>query len=77
MTMNPSRGYLLQVAAAAEAQGLTTGIRWGLPPLLAAAVNAALAAKDWQRSVKLGWDPTHVEPVGLTAGAAKAGKRPV
>ena len=75
--VNPSRAYLLHVAAAAEAQGLTSGIRWGLPPALAAAIDAALAAKDWQRPVKVGWDPTHVQPVGLTASEAKAGERPV
>ena len=75
--LNPSWAYLLQVAAAAEAQGLTSGIRWGLPPALAAAIDAALAAKDWQRPVKVGWDPTHVQPVGLTASEAKAGERPV
>ncbi len=75
--LSPSAAYLLQVASAAEAQGLTTGIRWGLPTALVGAVNAALAAKDWQRPVKMGWDPTHVQPVGLTASEAKAGKRPV
>ena len=74
--LNPSVGYLLQVASAAGAQGLMTGIRWGLPNALAAAVDAALAAKDWKRPVKVGWDPTHVQPVGLTASEARAGKRP-
>lgn len=75
--LNPSVGYLLQVASAAAAQGLKTGIRWGLPPALAAAVDSAIAAKDWTRPVKVGWDPTHVEPVGLTASEAKVGKRPL
>jgi hypothetical protein len=75
--LNASVAYLLQVASAAEAQGLTTGIRWGLPTALVTAVDAALAAKDWQRPVKVGWDPTHVQPVGLTASDAKAGERPV
>src|SRR5712671_1032347 len=68
--------YLLHVAAAAEAQGLTTGIRWGLPPTLAAAIDTALAAQDFQAPVKVGWDPTHVQPTGLTAAQAKAGARP-
>lgn len=75
--LNPSIAYLLQVAAAAEAQGLATGIRWGLPKGLAVAVDAALAAKNWNCTLKVGWDPTHIEPVGLTATEAKAGKRPV
>lgn len=68
--------YLLQVAAAAQANGLATGIRWGLPKALAAGIDAAIAAKDWQSPVKVGWDPTHIEPVGLTPSEAKAGKRP-
>ena len=73
----PPPSYLLQVAAAAAARGLATGIRWGLPKKLAAAIDATIAARDWQRPVKLGWDPTHIEPVGLTASQARAGKRPM
>ena len=72
----PSPGYLLQVAAAAQARGLSTGIRWGLPKALATAIDAAIAAKDWQRPVKVGWDPTHIEPLGMTTSEARAGKRP-
>ena len=72
----PSPGYLLQVAASAQARGLTTGIRWGLPKALAEGIDAAIAAQDWKRTVKVGWDPTHIEPVGLTTTEAEAGKRP-
>lgn len=72
----PSGAYLLQLAESAEGRGLITGIRWGLPPELASAVDAALAAKDWKRPVKVGWDPTHVQPVGVTVSEARAGKRP-
>ena len=75
--LNPASSYLLHVAAAAQLQHLTTGIRWGLPPALAAAINVALAAQDWVAPVKLGWDPTHIEPLGLTIAEAKAGKRPL
>jgi hypothetical protein len=74
--LTPSQSYLLRVAAAAQARGLTTGIRWGLPKALAAAIDAAIAAGMWQAPVKVGWDPTHIEPVGLRATEAKAGKRP-
>jgi HD-like signal output (HDOD) protein len=52
-----------------------TGIRWGLPKALAAAIDA-IAAMDWKRAVKVGWDPTHVEPTGLTPSEARAGERP-
>lgn len=68
--------YLLHLAAAAEQQGLTTGIRWGLPQNLRDAIDAAIASQDWQAPVKIGWDPAHVQPTGLTPTEAKNGKRP-
>ena len=68
--------YLLQLAAAAEKAGLATGIRWGVPKSLRGAIDAAIAAKDWDANVKIGWDPTHVEPTGITVAEAKSGKRP-
>jgi len=68
--------YLLHLAAAAEKQGLVTGIRWGLPAKLAKAINDAIAAKDWKADVKVGWDPSHIEPTGIKPQQAKAGKRP-
>ena len=68
--------YLLHLAAAAEAQGLTTGVRWGVPKKLQGAINTAIAEKDWKAHVKIGWDPTHCEPTGITPQQAKAGKRP-
>jgi hypothetical protein len=74
--LSPATSYLLQVAAAARVQQLNTGIRWGLPAALAAAIDAALTAKNWTAPVKVGWDPTHIEPMGLTVTEAKAGKRP-
>lgn len=73
--------YLLQLAAAAQAQGLVTGIRWKLPPRLANDIDEAIAACDWNARVKIGWDPTHVEPVGITPGLARsrilAGRSPL
>ena len=74
--LSPSRKYLFQLAAAAEKAGLTSGIRFGLPPNLRQAVNAAIAAQDWNAKLKIGWDPTHVEPVGMTVEDARAGRRP-
>ena len=68
--------YLLRLAAAAEGQGLVTGIRWGVPIKLVAAIDTAIANKDWNASVKIGWDPTHCQPTDLTPAEAKAGKRP-
>jgi len=70
------KGYFLQLAAAAEAAGLVTGIRWGVPKKLVGAIDAAIAAKDWNANVKVGWDPTHVQPRDVTVAQAKAGTRP-
>ena len=72
----PGRSYLLRLAAAAEEHGLMTGIRWGLPTALRLAIDTAIAARDWSALVKVGWDPTHVEPAGITVAQARAGARP-
>jgi hypothetical protein len=75
--LNMSKSYFLQLAAAAEAEGLVTGIRWGVPKKkLVSAIDAAVASKDWSANVKVGWDPTHVEPRDITVAQAKAGERP-
>ena len=72
----PSSAYLLQLAAAAEKHGLRSGIRWGLPPALALAIDTAIRSEDWQASVKVGWDPTHIETTGVTVAQARLGQRP-
>jgi hypothetical protein len=72
----PPTTYLLALAIAARAEGLDTGILWRLKPSLAAGVEAAIAARDITRHVKIGFDPTHLQPVGITIAQAKAGKRP-
>ena len=74
--LSPSKNYLLQLAAAVEAAGLITGIRWGLPEELIGAIDAAIAAQDWDANVKAGWDPAHVQPTGISVAQAKAGMRP-
>jgi hypothetical protein len=68
--------YLLQLAAAAESHDCVTGVRWGLPSKLRAAVDAAIASHDWQTEIKIGWDPCHVQPADLTLAQAKKGRRP-
>ena len=73
--LNPSKNYLLQLAAAAEAAGLITGIRWGVPKKLIGAIDAAIASRDWDANVKVGWDPTHVQSADITVAQAKAGTR--
>lgn len=76
--LEPRRSYLLRLAAAAQQHGLMTGIRFGLKTAkLLQAVDAAIQAGHWDAAVKIGWDPTHLQPVGLSPEQAKAGKRPV
>lgn len=70
------RAYLLGLAAAAESQGLTTGIRWGLPQKLRNAIDTAIASHNWELPIKVGWDPAHVQSRDLTPAEAKSGKRP-
>lgn len=72
----PGKPFLLRLAAAAEHAGLTTGIRWGLPAALARAIDTAITDREWQAPVKIGWDPTHLQPRGLSVAQARAGGRP-
>lgn len=74
--LNSKKPYLLQLAAAAQRNGLATGIRWGLPKALREVIDDVIATADWDRPVKIGWDPTHVEPIGITPTEAKRGSRP-
>jgi len=74
--LKPSTEYLLRLAAAAQKHGLSTGVLWGLPAPLQKGVKEAIAAKNFKAVVKVGWDPTHIEPTGITPAEAKAGKRP-
>lgn len=74
--LNAGRSYILRLAAAAQAEGLVTGVRWGVPKAMRDAIDAAVASGNWEAPVKVGWDPLHVEATGITVSEAKAGKRP-
>jgi len=74
--LSPPTRYMLALAMAARAEGMMTGILWDLPTTLAAGVEAALAAGNIDAPVKVGFDPTHVQPVGMTAKQARSGTRP-
>lgn len=74
--LNISVSYLLKLAFVSEQNGLQTGIRWGLPVKLREAIDEAIAAEEFDANVKIGWDPTHVQPTGIKVSEAKAGKRP-
>jgi hypothetical protein len=68
--------FMLHLAAAAEARGLVTGIRWDLKDEDMVLIDIALQNKNWDAKVRVGWDPLHVEPMGITIMEAKGGKRP-
>jgi hypothetical protein len=74
--LEPTREYLIRLAATAEAQGLQTGIFFGLPQTLRKGLNQAIKDLNFSSAVKIGFDPTHVEVVGISIAEAKAGKRP-
>lgn len=75
--LDPGRRYLLQLAAAAKKVGLETGIRWGVPVKLVKAIDQAIHDEKWDANIKVGWDPTHVQPSGISVSEAKVGKRPM
>lgn len=68
--------YMLRLAAAADKNGLTTGIRWGLSDTKSKAIDDAIAAQTWKMPIHVGWDPLHVEVVGLPIEEVQLGKRP-
>ena len=40
------------------------------------AIDDAIRRKDWGAKVKVGWDPTHAQPTGITPARAQARGRP-
>jgi hypothetical protein len=76
ITTGAKTDYMLHLAAAAERNGLTTGIRWGLSDPYSKAIDDALAAQTWKVPIHVGWDPLHVQVTGITIPEAKHGQRP-
>ena len=74
--LNPSRKYIILLAAAAEAHGLHPGSFFGLPPALRKGLSQAIADRNFDPKIKIGFDPTHIEASGISIAAAKAGQRP-
>jgi hypothetical protein len=68
--------FMLHLAAAAEAHGLTTGIRWDLAEEDQKLIDLAVKHQVWDAKLRVGWDPLHAQPVGITIQEAKDGKRP-
>ncbi len=67
----------IDLAVAAQRNQLITGICCGLSDDKNQAVEAAIAAGNWDAPAHVGWDPLHVEITRLTTDEARAGKRPL
>ncbi len=74
--LNPTREYLIRLAATAQRHGVETGIFFSLPQSLRKGLADAIANLDFKSPVKMGFDPTHIQVTGITIAEAKAGKRP-
>lgn len=68
--------YMLHLAATAETNGMATGIRWDLADEDQKLIDLAVKHQVWDAKLRVGWDPLHVQPVGITIQEAKDGKRP-
>jgi hypothetical protein len=71
------RKYLITLASVGQKHELHSGIFFSLKTAAQrTALQAAIDALNFDPAVKIGFDPTHLEPTGLTIAQAKAGKRP-
>jgi hypothetical protein len=71
-----STRFLLMLASSAHAHGCLTGISWGLSASSRKRIEQAIAERDFQAAIPVGWDPCHVQIDGITVTEARAGKRP-
>jgi hypothetical protein len=74
--LNSRKEYLLNLADVCSRHGLITGIKWGLSDSLKKGIDETIRNKNWTANVKIGWDPTHVQPIGISVAGAKNGRRP-
>lgn len=72
----PKREYVIRLAATAPKHGLQSGIFFRLDQSLRPRLRKAIADLDFSPSVKIGFDPTHIEVTGISIDEAKNGKRP-
>ena len=77
--LEETRWFMVWLARSARAHGLKTGLLWGVPAKMQAAIYAAIDDPIQSRvaAIRPGWDPLHCEPAGLSVASAKAGERPV
>lgn len=74
--LDSPRKYLIRLAGIAKVHGVQTGIFFGLPPTLRKGLSKAIDDLNFTTNIKIGFDPTHVEVMGISIAEAKAGKRP-
>ncbi|MBN2388037.1 MAG: C39 family peptidase [Anaerolineales bacterium] len=74
--LGPKLHFILHLTAAAEKNGLTSGVYFDLAPEKALRLKEALAAENWNAAVHIGWDPCHVQTTAVTIEEAREGKRP-
>jgi hypothetical protein len=74
--LQPSRRYMLTLAAVARDHNLETGITWGLQPSTRQRLERAIRERDFEAPGKIGWDPCHVQVTGITPTQARQGRRP-
>lgn len=80
--LDPSKTYLVILAAVAGRYKCSTGILWGLPGTIQDSLMREIAMVNSDithqipKALKIGWDPTHIEPTDISVAKAKAGERP-
>lgn len=76
---NVPRKYLITLASVAQRHGLRSGIfffKREPRPGTRQALQAAVDSLNFDPHITIGFDPTHLQPTGLTIDEAKAGQRP-
>ena len=75
--LSPGRKYLITLASVAKKQGLNSGIFFRLKTAAERkALQDAIDNLNFDLKIRIGFDPTHLEPTGITIAAAKNGDRP-
>ncbi|WP_395144903.1 hypothetical protein [Armatimonas sp.] len=71
-----SSKFLLMLASSAKAHGCVTGIDWGLAQEDRDTIRSAVAGRDFDATIEVGWDPCHVQIGGISVQEARNGARP-
>jgi hypothetical protein len=75
--LSPRRKYVITLASVAQKQDLHSGIFFRLKTAPEReALQDAIDNLNFSLKIRIGFDPTHLEPTGITIAAAKDGARP-